>query len=436
MQLWERAYLYVRRKKRKSLLLFLTIFVLSVFGTAGLLLRSITDLSIVQTRQSRRGSFRIAPDMQNRDNVAVSELDGQTMITYIGQPLNEEIVEVIQRRQNMDLYNAVIKENVLLQGDISLVDYNGKYRSDPVAAHLISVEADTGSMYAMDFQRERLRLIDGEPIMASDKFAAVISKKLALQNEWKIGDKIQLAPEEGRNGQEILVTIKGLFEVEEKQQNMDVAAPVHLLENRIFIDITSAGLLTDTVGADYIDFFADDPAQVVRIIEEIQKIEGINWENFAMTAQIEDYEKISNPLTNMRILLNTLLAVIGAMSILVLSLMQSLFHKTHEHEVGIMLSIGISKAEIVMQHFIEMVIIASRAFAVSFVISFSLWTGMSETISNMTALYMDMKLNAALVFQTIFTTFGCGFTVLFLSVLLSNLWLMRLSPKKIFSRLS
>ena len=65
-----------------------------------------------------------------------------------------------------------------------------------------------------------------------------------------------------------------------------------------------------------------------------------------MTAQIEDYEKISNPLTNMRILLNTLLAVIGAMSILVLSLMQSLFHKTHEHEVGIMLSIGISKADL------------------------------------------------------------------------------------------
>ena len=87
MQLWERAYLYVRRKKRKSLLLFLTIFVLSVFGTAGLLLRSITDLSIVQTRQSRRGSFRIAPDMQNRDNVAVSELDGQThSLIHISAP--------------------------------------------------------------------------------------------------------------------------------------------------------------------------------------------------------------------------------------------------------------------------------------------------------------------------------------------------------------
>lgn len=436
MQLWERAYLYVRRKKGKSLLLFITILLLSSLSISGLLLRSITDLAIIQIRQSLSGAFRIALDMQNRENVKVSELNGEINISYIGEPLNEKIIQAIQTRQNIDVYNAVMKENVLLQGDISLIDFNGKYQSDPVAMHLISVEADTDSMCSMDFQREHLRLIDGESIVVSDKYAAVISKKLALQNHLQLGDEIQLAPCEGHAGQEIRVTIKGLFEVEEKQQNMDVAAPVHLLENRVFIDITSARLLTDAAGADYIDFFVDDPAQVVTIIEEIQKNEDINWECFEITADIDEYERISNPLMNMSVLLHTLLTIIGAMSIGILSLIQIFFHKAREHEIGIMLSIGISKVEIILQHLIEMAIIGLVSFLLSFILCFSTWNGIRKIIYNMTALNIEVEMNIVLVIQTIIITFGCGIIVLLLSVLLSNLWLMRFNPKRIFSKLS
>lgn len=436
MQLWERAYLYVRRKKGKSLLLFITILLLSSLSMVGLLLRNITDLAIIQTRQSLSGAFRIALDMQNRENIKVSEVNGQTNISYIGEPLNEKIVETIQTRQNIDVYNAVIKENVLLQGEISLVDFNGKYQDDPVAMHLISVEADTNSMYAMNFQREHLRLIEGEPIEASDKYAAVISKKLALQNHLQLGDEIQLAPCEGHAGQEIRVTIKGLFEVEEKQQNIDVAAPVHLLENRVFIDITSARLLTDAKGADYIDFFVDDPAQVITIIEEIQKNEHINWKCFTITADIDEYERISNPLVNISVLLHTLLVIIGTMSIAVLSLIQIFFHKAREHEIGIMMSIGISKVEIILQHLIEMAIIGLASFILSFVLCFSAWNCIRKIIDNMMKLNIDVKIDIVLAIQTIIITFGCGIIVLILSVLFSNLWLMRFSPRRIFSKLS
>ncbi|MCI9141954.1 MAG: hypothetical protein HFH87_04935, partial [Lachnospiraceae bacterium] len=196
MQLWERAYLYVRRKKRQSLLLGITILLLSSFSVTGLLLRSVTDFAITQTRESLRGVFRIAPDMRSRENVKVSEADGQTNITYIGEPLNEEIADLIQKTQQIELYNAVIKENGLLQGDIKLIDYNGKYQNDPVAMRLISIEANTDSLHSADFQRERLELSDGEQIRAEDKYAALISKDLALKNAWKIGDKIQLSPYE------------------------------------------------------------------------------------------------------------------------------------------------------------------------------------------------------------------------------------------------
>ena len=63
MQIWQRAYLYVRRKAGRSILLLLVMLLLFSFVMAGLLLYRATDLAIGQTRQSLGGGFRIAPDM-------------------------------------------------------------------------------------------------------------------------------------------------------------------------------------------------------------------------------------------------------------------------------------------------------------------------------------------------------------------------------------
>ena len=97
-----------------------------------------------------------------------------------------------------------------------------------------------------------------------------------------MGDEIQLSPREGHEGTAVTVKIRGLFTVEAVQQNTDVAAPVHLLENKIFVDMGSGKTLMGAVGADYVDFFISDPAQVYQIVDEIKAIEGIDWKCFAV----------------------------------------------------------------------------------------------------------------------------------------------------------
>lgn len=436
MRLWQRAYLYVRRRKSKSLFYFLIIFLLSSFSVIGILLRGMADLAVRQTRESLNGAFRIAPDMQNRENVVVSESDGETVIRYIGEPLNEKIAEAVQSTRKITDYNAVIRKNVLIQEEISLIDYNGKYLDDDVAMHLISIEADTDSTYASDFQKERLRLTEGVPITADDRYAAVISEKLALQNHLEIGDEIRLSPCRDQGGQEIRVAIRGLFQVKGKQLDTDVTAPVHLLENRIFIDLASAVLLTDASGADYMEFFMDDPAEVAETIEEIQKIEGISWKNFVFIPEIGEYEKAAGPLASTRVLLDTLLKITATMSLAVLSLIQMFFRKAREHETGILLSLGISRKEIILQHFTEMAMVAFAAFFLSFALCFPSWKGIGKLLYPMAAFPADMEPGLALFLKTAVAALECGTAMLFLTVLLSDIWLMRLNPKKLFSKLS
>ena len=432
MRIWHRAYLYVRRKAGKSILLLLVMLLLFSFVMVGLLLHRTTDLAIQQTRQNLGGGFRITPDMQNRENVMIIEADGQTSVTYIGAPINETLIQAVHSGEGIEAYNAVLRTDVLLQEDLSLIDHNGIYQDDPIAAHLVSVEADTDPLLSVAFQKERVKLTDDG---LSGEGGAIISEALAKNNDLQVGDEIQLLPREDHEGTAITVKIRGLFTVEAAQQNTDVAAPVHLLENKIFIDMVSGKALMGAVGADYVDFYISDPAQVYQIMDEIKTIDSINWKCFAVTANVEEYEKAAGPLLSMRELADTLLAVMVAVSIAVLSLIQALFNKSRQYEMGIMLSVGISKAEILFQRFLETVLIAVSAFALSASSILLIWPLISKSI------YGDMsdimgQLNAASIMTIFAAIIGCGVLVLLLSTVLSSLEAMRLSPKEILSKLS
>lgn len=427
MQICQRAYLYVRRKTGKSILLLLVMLLLFSFVMTGLLLYRAADLAIQQTRQTLGGGFRIAPDLQNRENVMITEADGQTHVTYIGAPLDEALIQTVLAEGEISTYNAVLKGEALLREDLRLIDYNGIYQDDPIAAHLVPVETDTSILLSPAFQTERVKLIGGGP---SGESGAIISEALAKENGLIIGDEIQLSPREGYGGHPVTMNIIGLFTVEADQQNTDAAAPVHLLENKIFLDMASGKALTGTPGADYVDFFINDPAQVYQIIEKIKAIDGIGWRCFALTASVEEYEKAAGPLLSMRELARTLLIIMAAASTAVLSLIQALFHKSRQHELGIMLSVGISKGEILLQRFIEVIVIAAAALVLTPCAVYLVWHTIYGNIGEIESI------DAASTVSIFAITAGCGVSVLFLSTALSSLGVMRLNPKEILSKLS
>ena len=136
----------------------------------------------------------------------------------------------------------------------------------------------------------------------------------------------------------------------------------------------------------------------------------------------------------MRELARTLLLVMVIAGTAVLSLIQALFQKSREHELGIMLSMGISKGEILLQRFMEAVYIAAAALILSACAIFLVWPLTGR------AIYGDMgeiDLMGAVSTVAVFAAAaGCGVLVALLSVALSSLRTMGLNPGKILSRLS
>lgn len=432
MRIWRRAALYVRRKAGKSVLMLLVMLLLFSFVMTGMLLYRAADLAIQQTRQTLGGGFRIAPDMQNQEHIIISEADGQTRVDYVGTPLDEALIQAVRAKDGINAHNAVLRGEILLQEDLRLIDYNGLYRHDPMAAHLATVEADTTPSLSFAFESELVKLSAGE---MPGESGAVISEALAKENHLTIGDEIALSPREAHAGQPVSVTVTGLFTVTADQQNMDVAAPVHLLENKIYLDMASGRALLGASGADYIDFLINDPAQVNQIIDEIRAINGIEWSCFSLTASVEEYEKAAGPLLSIRGLARTLLSVMVVASAAVLSLIQALFSTSRQHETGIMLSVGIAKGEILLQRFAEAVLIAAAALVLSAIATFLIWPLTGSSIAGRIEV-MAAQTGAVPTIAMLAAAAAWGVVALLLSTVLSSVGVMRLNPKEIFSKLS
>lgn len=71
------------------------------------------------------------------------------------------------------------------------------------------------------------------------------------------------------------------------------------------------------------DFYVTDAAQLESVINEVQSISSINWNNFIVTANDEVYQNISSSLSDTTTLVTTLIIVITAVSMVLIILILS-----------------------------------------------------------------------------------------------------------------
>lgn len=462
MDLFQRAILYIRRKRSKSLILFLILLVIATFVLTGFSIRRASETAALNLRQSLGGSFSLTIDKSKSDNFQPRK-NGETGMVYIGEPISDKVVEQVMKTKGIDDLNAYRTGNALLKSKDSeylhLVKTNDRYQDDEIAQHTITSEADTQSAYSSYFQKGILQLAEGEHLTIKDTNAALISQELAAQNKLKIGDEIQLALSGTVGGSAVVLKISGIFEIVEPQLNTGVLPPTSLYQNRIFTDIQSGNMLYSKGSSNYnrADFYVNDPAQIDSIIQKVREDKSINWSCFAIDANDVEYQRAAKPLESIDTLISTLLLVMIMAGTAVLSMILTMWMKSRIHETGVFLSIGISKAKIVLQHIAEILIIAAFAFGISFftsgavaqTVGSAMLQSSSERKASSTLADLRDETPQAQNNETTITelivqvslsdlawVYGMGALVVIASVGLSSIPVLRLKPKEILTRMS
>lgn len=413
---WKRAWLYVCRERKRSIRLILLCLVLTVF----MQLCSWVQASMAQNAETLRkaigASFRIEDDA-----------DG----TLINDNLIAEIEDVGNiRRASGENLQLLYSESVLpLPGMLAGGDDEGQFMMSYYSGHYSDME--------QHFRTGELELIEGRHITPEDSWSAVISRALAEQNGLSVGDRFEAgyspetrAEDPSLPEEPFSFTIVGIFDITGQQTQLNQAEP-SMLQNAVFIDAAAGHAIDsgDPTHSRYrygVIFMVDDPRDLEQTVAAAQS--NLDMQHFRCVVDDTEYRQSVQPLERMETTMKLLTVVLVGIGTIILALVLLLWIRQRTKEIGIYLSIGLSKQNILLQLLTESVVSSVIGGSIAIPLTFAITAAVRFSGS-------AAQMLPAPPTVSIIVTWIAVLAVSILATLLAAIRLLQLHPKDILSTL-
>lgn len=363
--MFKNALAYITRKPLKSLIILLIITVMSTTSLIGLSIKAAAEKASKETfkditnsfsmqinRRTNPGTPRGAGNLKGQDIEKITKLNGikdhTVRMGVVADFIDHEVVNTKSTLANQDADRAKkFGRTVMVTG------VNDSSKEDK-------------------FITESYKLTSGRHLNDKDQDSILMHEDLAKKNNLKLGDKLKIksniydADNEKQANETIDVTVVGLFSGKNKGA---VAQTLELYENTIISDLnTSAKLYGYTKeNAIYQDatFFVDGNTNLDKIMNDAKKL-PIEWQLYQLTKSSNNFPFLQKSISNVYGAAGKLLIGGLIFSGTILTLVLFLWLNARRKEIGIFLSLGKSKLEIIGQFTIELFIIAIIGFTGAF----------------------------------------------------------------------
>ena len=335
MSIFNRAYLYIIRKKVRSSILFLIVTLISFFLLSGSVLNTTVNNISKNLYKDVNFGFNIeSVDKSNKEIEKdtlkkIEELKGITTKNYIfSKPVNVEGKKVVQENQNITL-NDEIKNN----------------------SNLVMLNGITASKSNIDFKSEVLKLEKGRHIEENDKNKIMIHEKFAQLNNVNLGDKIKLSQE----GKILELEIVGIYSGEKTNTFNGLSSD--FIENTVYTDYKSSQELSNLMANNKVtsvEYGFEDPTKLDDVIKAVENL-GIN--NLMVSKSNKNYELVTSSVESITKITNMIRIGSVVVGVVILSLILMFWVRERTYEIGILLSLGTSKVNLVLQFIVEVLLV-------------------------------------------------------------------------------
>ena len=335
MSIFNRAYLYIIRKKVRSSILFLIVTLISFFLLSGSVLNTTVNNISKNLYKDVNFGFNIeSVDKSNKEIEKdtlkkIEELKGITTKNYIfSKPVNVEGKKVVQENQNITL-NDEIKNN----------------------SNLVMLNGITASKSNIDFKSEVLKLEKGRHIEENDKNKIMIHEKFAELNNVNLGDKIKLAQE----GKSLELEVVGIYSGEKTNTFNGLSSD--FIENTVYTDYKASQELSNLIANNKVtsvEYGVEDPTKLDDVIKTVEKL-GID--NLMVSKSNKNYELITSSVESITKITNMIRIGSVVVGVVILSLILMFWVRERTYEIGILLSLGTSKVNLVLQFIVEVLLV-------------------------------------------------------------------------------
>lgn len=425
---WKRrAGAYLVRKKIRTGILFFIMMLITAAVLAVLSMQESTGKVQTKLLELSNSGFQIESLLQdgNIEQKKLSQVeqvkgvkDAQYEFDGIGQL---EDAKAVEREQAVQLDQGNMGE---------LVSYHGVTSSDQ----------------ELNFASGALSLKEGRSLTKDDSGKILVHEELAKENNWTVGSKIKLKNfqngDTSVNSKEVTVEIVGIFNGKLSEQSTGLTSD--LTENRIYMDYkTSQALIGKEESNSVVHraiFTVKDPSKLEEVITRVKEL-PLKWDEMQLSKNEQVFEQVASPIQNFKSLMTLLTGSVFVLAVIVLFLILLFTLRERIHEFGILMSVGISRKEIIAQILLELYTVAatSAIFALMFgsFVAKQFYTGLlsSDEIPVQVKSLFESSLPEFSLTQA-GLTIGVVLIIIALAVLFSTAGILMKKPKKILSQMN
>ena len=433
MNFVKRAFLYCFRQKVKTLILFLVLAIISTFLQTGLAIRDASEGATEDVQTAIGGKLFLEIDPANQYD---SSQDGYGMTyTYNGDYITPEILDAISKVDGVVDYNSDNPRGFWGAG----VDF--EYL--PAAFNLSYTPYGESSAYtaalssekSSDFESGKYSLVDGRHITPEDKYVVMISKELADYNKLSVGDVMTMYCLDSDSNVELKII--GIFDGTEGTSGNGGFSVSDIPANCGYVDYTTMfenfGRKID--GYTQIDIYVEDPVSIQNVYDKVKDLPELRGKSLKLSIDTDEYDVVSTPLESLQQLVNITIIIISVVSVVILTLLLTIWIRGRKKEIGILLSIGKSKLNIILQIFTETIVVAVISFVASIPFSFSVaekaGAFLVSRVTTGTA-NLNVQINAAYLLPL----YLIGILLIAVAVIASSWTVVRSKPKVILTKMS
>ena len=419
MSIFNRAYLYIIRKKVRNSILFFIVILISLFLLSGSILN--TTVGTISKNLYKDVNFRFTIESIDKSN---KEIEKDTL---------KKINEVVGVNQKNYLYaksvNVVDKKVVQENQNITITE-EMKNKSN-----LVMMNGITSTKNNIDFKSEVLKLEKGRHIEENDQNKILVHEKFASMNNLNLGDKIKLV----QNGKTVEFEVVGIFSGE-KTNNFEGLSS-DFIENTVYTDYNSSQKLLDYSSNNKVtsvEYGVNNPTELDDIINNVESL-GIN--NISVSKSNKNYELVTSSVESVTKLTNILRIGSVIVGVVILSLVLMFWIRERLYEIGVLLSLGISKINLILQFVVETLMVTIFGFLSALGLEFILLKYLSSNITkvfseDLPKIISDELTKISINGSNIIGVIIVMITIVIISVVVALLPILKTKPKKILTQIN
>ena len=419
MSIFNRAYLYIIRKKVRSSILFLIVTLISFFLLSGSVLNTTVNNISKNLYKDVNFGFNIeSADKSNKEIEKdtlkkIEELKGITTKNYIfSKSVTVEGEKVVQENQNITL-NDEIKNK----------------------SNLVMMNGITASKSNIDFKSEVLKLEKGRHIEENDNNKIMIHEKFAELNNVNLGDKIKLSQE----GKTLELEIVGIYSGEKTNTFNGLSSD--FIENTVYTDYKSSQELSNLMANNKVtsvEYGVEDPTKLDDVIKAVENL-GIN--NLMVSKSNKNYELVTASVESITKITNMIRIGSVVVGVVILSLILMFWVRERTYEIGILLSLGTSKVNLVLQFIVEVLLVTIFGLMIALGIEIATIKYLASNVGNIFSEelpksiadeLMKISVNGIDIVNLVIVMIA----IVIISVVVALLPILKMKPKKILTNIN